>query len=179
VRSPEALTAEYLDIKILAVERHGAAGSERTNASGTHVWLVLMKAHRMLARHAARSIEALDMCFSDFAILELLLHRGPQPVNAIGKRVELTSGSITTAVDRLEERGLVVRSFDPNDRRTRLVSLTREGTARIREVFGHHKRTMDRAASGLTREERETLVTLMKKLGRSAEQQLTEGDRHE
>jgi MarR family 2-MHQ and catechol resistance regulon transcriptional repressor len=50
-----------------------------TDKSGIHTWLVLMKAHRTLTRHAKRSIEALDMCLSDFAILEALLHKGPQP----------------------------------------------------------------------------------------------------
>src|SRR6266849_8587769 len=74
--------------------------------SGVHVWLVLMKAHRSLVRHAERSIVALDMCISDFGVLEVLLHKGPQSVSEIGRRVDLTSGSITTAIDRLEERGL-------------------------------------------------------------------------
>jgi MarR family 2-MHQ and catechol resistance regulon transcriptional repressor len=135
-----------------------------------------MKAHRTLTRHATRSIEALDMCLSDFGVLELLLHRGPQPVNTIGRRLELTSGSITTAIDRLEERGLVTRAFDPTDRRMRVVSLTKEGEARIREVFGHHKRAMDASAQGLTKDERETLIQLVKKLGTTAEQQLTQGE---
>jgi MarR family 2-MHQ and catechol resistance regulon transcriptional repressor len=135
-----------------------------------------MKAYRTLERHARRSIDPRDLCSSDFAILELLLHRGQQPVNALGRRIDLTSGAITSAVDRLEARGLVVRSFDPQDRRTRFVSLTPEGTARIREVFGRHKGAMDQAASGLTKAERETLITLIKKLGRTAEEQLTKGD---
>jgi MarR family 2-MHQ and catechol resistance regulon transcriptional repressor len=144
-------------------------------ASGTHVWLLLMKAHRSLERHAIRSIEALDMCFSDFAVLELLLHKGPQPVNAIGRRVSLTSGSITTAIDRLEARGLVERGFDPDDRRARIVSLTRPGTTRIREVFVLHERAMDRAAAGLTKTERDALARLLKKLGTSADQKEEEG----
>ncbi len=146
------------------------------DASGTHLWLVLMKAYRTLERHARRSIDPRTLCSSDFSILELLLPRGQQPVNALGRRIDLTSGAITSAVDRLEARGLVVRSFDPEDRRTRFVSLTPEGTARIREVFGHHKGAMDQAASGLTKAERETLITLIKKLGRTAEEQLTKGD---
>jgi len=139
-------------------------------ASGTRVWLLLMKAHRSLERHAVRSIEGLDMCFSDFAVLELLLHKGPQPVNAIGRRVSLTSGSITTAIDRLEERGLVVRGFDPDDRRARIVSLTKSGAARIREVFGHHERAMDRASAGLSKTERDAIAKLLKKLGTTADQ---------
>jgi len=148
--------------------------AKTADTSGTHVWLVLMKAHRALARHAARSIEALDMCLSDFAILELLLHRGPQLVNTIGRRIDLTSGSITTAIDRLEKRGLVVRELDETDRRARLISLTEEGKALIVGVFGEHKRAMDRAAAGLSREERAALIGLLKKLGTKAEADLAE-----
>jgi MarR family 2-MHQ and catechol resistance regulon transcriptional repressor len=138
-------------------------------STGVHLWLVLMKAHRALAAHARRSIESLDMCLSDFAVLELLLHRGPQPVNAIGKRIDLTSGSITTAVDRLEERGLVQRNADKTDRRTRVVSLTAQGRARIRQVFAQHERAMDQATHGLSASERDALVTLLKKLGLGAQ----------
>jgi MarR family 2-MHQ and catechol resistance regulon transcriptional repressor len=61
-----------------------------------------MKAHRSMVRHAERSIVSLNMCISDFGVLEVLLHKGPQSVSEIGRRVELTSGSITTAIDRLE-----------------------------------------------------------------------------
>src|SRR5213078_2969652 len=121
------------------------AARKAADVSGTHLWLVTMKAHRTLQRLATRSIEASEVGLSDFAVLEMLLHKGPQPVNAIGRRVELTSGSITTAVDRLEVRGLVLRRFDPGDRRARVVSLTKQGTARIREVFAEHERAMDRA----------------------------------
>ena len=134
-----------------------------------------MKAHRTLKRHARRSIEPLGLGFSDFAILELLLHRGQQPVNAIGRRVDLTSGAITSAVDRLEAQGLVVRAADPEDRRTRFVSLRPKGTALIRRVFGVHKRAMEGATRGLTAVERETLIHLVKKLGRAAEEQLANG----
>jgi MarR family transcriptional regulator, 2-MHQ and catechol-resistance regulon repressor len=134
-----------------------------------------MKAHRTLKRHARRSIEPLGLGSSDFAILELLLHRGQQPVNAIGRRVDLTSGAITSAVDRLEAQGLVVRTADPEDRRTRFVSLRPKGTALIRRVFRVHKRAMEGATRGLTAVERETLIHLVKKLGRAAEEQLANG----
>mgnify|MGYP000579231237 CR=1 FL=1 len=44
---------------------------------------------------------------SDFAVLEVLRQQGPQPVKSLGEKVMLTSGSITTAVQRLEKKGLV------------------------------------------------------------------------
>lgn len=147
------------------------------DSSGVHVWLVLMKAHRSMVRHAEGSIVSLDMCISDFGVLEVLLHKGPQSVGEIGRRVDLTSGSITTAIDRLEKRGLVARAAHASDRRARVIHLTPDGTARITQVFATHKEAMGRAALGLSKAERGTLIELLKKLGATAERQLTEGDR--
>ncbi|MEO7110927.1 MAG: MarR family transcriptional regulator [Polyangiaceae bacterium] len=140
----------------------------RRDASGTHVWLVMMKAYRALQENASRSIAAADMGLSDFGTLELLLHKGPQPVNEIGRRIHLTSGSITTAVDRLEKRGLVKRGADPNDRRARVVDLTPKGRTLITTVFRAHTAAMDRVAEDLSETERTMLIRLLKKLGLSA-----------
>jgi MarR family 2-MHQ and catechol resistance regulon transcriptional repressor len=137
--------------------------------SGVHLWLVLMKAHRALARHAMKSIEPSGLGFSDFAVLEVLLNKGPQKVNDIGRRVGLTSGSITTAIDRLEKRGLVVRGLDGEDRRSRIVRLTPAGRARIAEVFAGHSAALEAASKGLTKTERKSLIALLKKLGIAAE----------
>ena len=141
---------------------------QTADISGTHLWLVLMKAHRTLERLATRSIELSEVGLSDFAVMEMLLHKGPQPVNAIGRRVELTSGAITTAVDRLESRGLVTREAHPSDRRARIVRLTAAGKEQAAKIFAGHKAAMDLAASGLSKTERATLVELLKKFGTSA-----------
>jgi MarR family transcriptional regulator, 2-MHQ and catechol-resistance regulon repressor len=145
------------------------------DTSGTHIWLVMMKAFRAMQQYAARSVDGIDMCLSDFAILETLLNRGAQPVNTIGQRIPLTSGAVTTAVDRLEARGLVVRRFDPTDRRARLVSLTPEGRKTIGAMFGRHKAAMDRLGGSLTKGERATLIGLIKKLGLTAAERLAKG----
>src|SRR2546428_4467524 len=149
-----------------------APGTQPADASGTHLWLVMLKAHRTLQRLATRSIESSEVCLSDFAVMEMLLHKGPQPVNAIGRRVELTSGAITTAVDRLESRGLVTREAHPSDRRTRVVRLTKQGEKQAARAFAGHKKAMDLAASGLSKSERATLIRLLKKLGTTAPQPL-------
>ena len=141
--------------------------------SGIHTWLVLMKAHRTLTRLAERSIQALDMCLSDFAILEALLHNGPQSVRDLGRRINLTSGSMTTAIDRLEERRLVTRIDHATDRRAWVIHLTPEGKALISKVFAGHEQAMDRAMRGLSKMERAILTDLLKRLGTTAEEQLT------
>ena len=141
---------------------------------GIYTWLVLMKAHRTLKRHAERSIEAADMCLSDFAILEALLHKGPQSVRDLGRRIELTSGSMTTAIDRLETRRLVTRSDHPTDRRTWVIHLTADGKALISKVFAGHEQAMERAMRGLSKSERATLTDLLKRLGTTADAQLAQ-----
>src|SRR2546430_8920097 len=88
-----------------------------TGGSGVHVFLVLWKAANAVQSFAGESISELEMCGSDFAVLEALLHKGPLPINEIGKKVLLTSGSITVAVDRLETKGLVERRAHGSDRR--------------------------------------------------------------
>src|SRR5258708_4576710 len=138
-----------------------------SDTSGVHVRLVLWKAERAMEAVDRRSIEKLGLGLSDFAVLEMLLHKGPQPVNTIGTKVLLTSGSITAAVDRLEARGLVRRGNDPKDRRARIVHLTRAGRKLIACAFGEHSRRMEEAVGVLSVAERATLVRLLKKLGKS------------
>jgi MarR family transcriptional regulator, 2-MHQ and catechol-resistance regulon repressor len=135
------------------------------NSSGVHLWLILMKAHEAVRQHAERHIRSLGIGFSDFLALEVLLHKGPTPVNEIGRKVQLTSGSITTAIDRLERKGMVERRNDPEDRRARVVHLTATGRKLITCAFADHERAMEHATSGLTASERAQAIVLLKKLG--------------
>ena len=134
---------------------------------GVHLWLVLMKAHQALHQHAMRSIDGTGLCFSDFAVLEMLLHKGPLPVNTLGASVSLSSGSATAAIDRLEKKGLVRRAADANDRRTRIVHLTDSGKALIAAAFRKHEADMQAATSGLGESDKTLLIDLLKKLGKS------------
>ncbi|MCU1233223.1 MAG: transcriptional regulator, MarR family [Candidatus Solibacter sp.] len=142
------------------------------NSSGTHLWLVLWKAYESLHAHAIRHIQSLGLGFSDFAVLEVLLHKGPTPVNTIGELVHLTSGSITVAVDRMEAKGLVQRCNHPSDRRARVVHLTPTGETLIRCAFTAHETAMELATAGLTPAEQVQAVALLKKLGLHARAEL-------
>lgn len=143
-----------------------------TEVTGVHTWLILSKARRVLEAFAVKSIESMKVCPTDFSVLELLLHKGPLPVNTIGKRVFITSGSITTAVDRLESVKLVERRDDPHDRRVRVVALTEKGKRLIEEKFAEHVKDMETAFSALDAEEIAALQALLRKLGKGAEKML-------
>jgi MarR family 2-MHQ and catechol resistance regulon transcriptional repressor len=143
--------------------------------SGVHLWLILWKAYDSVREHAERHIESLGLCLSDFGVLEMLLHKGPSPVNTIGAMIRLTSGSITTAVDRLETKGLVERRNDPEDRRARVVHLTPAGRKLITAAFADHEAAMERATAGLTPAEKTHAAELLRKLGVEARKEA--GDR--
>ncbi len=142
------------------------------DTSGIHVWLVLWKASRTVEAHALRSVASLDMGLSDFGVLEALLHKGPLPIKDLGAKVLLTSGSITTAVDRLEAKGLVERMSDKQDRRSRIVRLTATGSKAIKKAFAEHKLAMEQAVSGLGPKDREHLIELLRSVGQGADRQL-------
>jgi MarR family 2-MHQ and catechol resistance regulon transcriptional repressor len=137
------------------------------DTSGVHVWLVLWKTFRALATHAERSLSRTGLGDSDFRVLEVLLHKGPLPVNTIGPKVGLTAGSISVGIDRLVKKALVTRESVEHDRRVRIVELTEKGRKLISKIFAEHAAAMEEAASALSKEERTILMGLLKKLGKA------------
>ena len=133
-----------------------------------HVWLVMMKAMRALTKYAAAGIEETGLGLSDFGVLEILLHKGPLPVNTIGPIVDLTPGSISIAVDRLFAKGLVSRVESAEDRRVRTVALTARGKALIDSAFRKHSGQMRKAFAELSPEELRGLEAALKKVGKRA-----------
>ncbi|WP_263367132.1 MarR family winged helix-turn-helix transcriptional regulator [Edaphobacter bradus] len=144
--------------------------AQQPDLSGIHLWLVLWKAARALEAHSTRSIARFEMGPSDFGVLEALLHKGPLTVKQVGEKVLLTSGSMTTAVDRLVARGLVTRCDDATDRRARIIKLTPEGGALIERAFAQHRQEMEQAVAGFSDPDRAVLLPLLRKLGRATEQ---------
>src|ERR1700728_2885420 len=133
-----------------------------------YTWLVMMKAMRALTKYATAGIDETGLGLSDFGVLEVLLHKGPLPVNTIGPIVDLTPGSISIAVDRLVEKGLVSRVESAEDRRVRLVSLTSRGKDLITGAFRKHSGQMKRVFSQLSPEELRGLEVALKRVGKRA-----------
>jgi MarR family 2-MHQ and catechol resistance regulon transcriptional repressor len=134
-----------------------------------HAWLVMMKAMHAVTRYAAADLVESGLGISDFAVLEVLLHKGPLPVNVIGPKVNLTPGSISVAVDRLVAKGLVSRVECPEDRRVRTVALTPRGKSVIAPVFRAHVATMEKVFAGLSPDDLRQLEQHLKRIGRQAE----------
>ena len=138
--------------------------------TGSHIRLILWKAASAVSKVDRASIAGTGLQISEFAIMEVLLHKGPLPINTIGEKVLLTSGSMTAAINRLERKKLVTRLQDPEDGRRFHVHLTPSGETVIKKAYQAHARNLEATAQCLTPDERQELVRLLKKLGRFAEQ---------
>jgi MarR family transcriptional regulator, 2-MHQ and catechol-resistance regulon repressor len=142
---------------------------KKTSSDATHVWLVLNKATQAITKYALAGIQRRGLGDSDFRVLEVLLHKGPLPVNTIGPKVNLTPGSISVAVDRLYAKGLVSRVESAEDRRIRIVALTPSGKRLVVPVFRKHAADIEKVFSELSSNELQQLERLSKKVGRRAE----------
>ena len=136
--------------------------------TGPKLWVVLARAHGALASYVESCIASEGLGLSDFMVLEVLLHKGPMTISSIGEKVLLANASMTAAVDRLEEKGWVVRQSSKNDRRSKVVALTREGRGFISKLYADHARDIEAVTAVLTQREQDQLRLMLKKLGLSA-----------
>src|SRR5436853_4781035 len=139
--------------------------SKKIDIDAPGLWVVLARCHRALGRIAEHSIEETGLCLTDFAALEALLHKGPLTITEIQGKVLLASGSMTAAVDRLEEKGLIRRTAAPGDRRAKLLELTPEGRRVVEGAFASHATQLESAMAVLNLREKRQLHGLLKKLG--------------
>ena len=136
--------------------------SEVINAA--KLWLVLAKCYHALRMLAEQSIAGTGLCFTDFMVLEALLHKGPLTITEIQNKVLLASDHR----HRLEKNGVVTRNFTAADRRARVVELTPEGRRLIQARFKQHLSDLESTMSLLKAEEKRQLYAWLKKLGRHA-----------
>ena len=137
--------------------------------SGAHIRLVFGKANQAIEEVDRQSIGYTGLNVTDFMILEALLHKGPLPINEIGRKILLTSGSMTAASNRLITRELVEKIQDPADGRRFYLHLTKKGLRLSSSAYQKHSHALAGLFGCLDHSEREEFVRLLKKVGRYAE----------
>lgn len=146
--------------------------SEQNQISAAKLWFVLARASSAIGTYIERSLGQQGFCLTDFMVLEALLHKGPLTITGIQGKVLLATGSMTAAVDRVENKGLVVRKSTLADRRARLLALTPKGRKLIASVYREHAADLESVVSVLNEEEKDALYRLLKKLGHFAAETL-------
>ena len=132
--------------------------------------VVLSRMSGALTEGLFNSIKKLGLHPTEFALLEVIYHKGPQPIQKIGEKILITSGNMTYVADKLEKKGYVVRQKHTKDRRITLLNLTKEGQDVMDHAFSKHYGHIKTMMDGLTEAEKAVLLELSKKLGLSIEE---------
>jgi MarR family 2-MHQ and catechol resistance regulon transcriptional repressor len=158
------------------MEVSGMSGNDSNAETGAalRLWVILNRAVSSIEAVLEEQVARHDLSYTEFAVLEVLLHKGALPIGEVGDQVLLTSGSMTYVIDKLEDRELLHRRPCPEDRRVLYVELTEQGRLLIEEVFEEHAALLKRLTEVLTPEEIDRVSTLVKRFGKHAEGFTTE-----
>ncbi|MBN8191677.1 MarR family transcriptional regulator [Bacillus sp. NTK074B] len=131
------------------------------------LFIVLSRAFKALNEEINKNIQENGLNPTEFAVLELLYHKGDQPLQQIGGKILLASGSITYVVDKLEQKSYLKRVACPKDRRVTYAQITEKGKELIDGIFPDHEERIHELMSALSPDEKEDTIQMLKKLGLS------------
>ncbi len=131
------------------------------------LFIVLSRAHKAITETTNQFFQQHGLNPTEFAVLELLFHKGRQPLQQIGNKILLASGSITYVIDKLEKRGYLSRVSCPSDRRVTYAEISEKGSSFMEELFPQHEQHLHELLNALSVEEKDTVIDLLKKLGLS------------
>lgn len=129
------------------------------------LFVVLTRAIQAIEKQITQNVKGYGLNLTEFGVLELLYHKGEQPIQKIGQKVLLASSSITYVVDKLEEKKYLTRKACPTDRRVTFAVISDSGKELMDEIFPQHAAAISEIMGGLSVEEKKTAIDLVKKLG--------------
>ncbi|MDA1475792.1 MarR family winged helix-turn-helix transcriptional regulator [Bacillus changyiensis] len=132
------------------------------------LFIVLSRAYRSINDHMNRYIHQHGLNPTEFAVLELLYHKGDQPLQQIGDKILLASGSITYVVDKLEKKQLLVRRASSSDRRVTYAQITDQGVKLLEQIFPDHAKELHQMISVLNADEKKACIDMLKNVGLNA-----------
>lgn len=133
------------------------------------LFIVLTRALQSIEKQIVKNIKSYGLNLTEFGVLELLYHKGDQPIQKIGQKVLLASSSITYVVDKLEEKQFLYRRACKSDRRVTYAAITEEGKKLLDDIFPKHTEALTEIMGGLTPEEKAIVIEQVKKLGLHAQ----------
>ncbi|WP_081758875.1 MarR family winged helix-turn-helix transcriptional regulator [Paenibacillus graminis] len=149
------------------IKETAATGSQdEEQAASLKLFVVLSKAYKSLMDHAVKDMKSHGLASAEFMVLEVLYHRTRIPLQQIGEKILVTSGSITYNIDKLEKRGLLKRVPCSEDRRVTYAEITDAGRELFDDIFPRHVSSIHSLMGSLNQEEKSQAIQLLKKLGK-------------
>jgi len=135
------------------------------NRLNLRVLIALSRTNKKVLKRSAGIFIAGGLTTAQFAVLDVLYHKGSLSINQITQSVLSTGGNMTVVINNMEKLKLISRCIDPADKRSNLISITDEGRRRFEVIFPNHLKDLEKIFSPLTDEEKNSLINLLKKIG--------------
>ena len=129
---------------------------------------LIAETETLLASQERALLLSHKLCASDLAILSRLQKKGSEPVNQIAPKVGLTSGSMTSAVQRLRKREFIITKRDQKDGRKVRVEITKAGKQVLRQLSSDREQIFAPLFTSLTNRESQLLTALLKKVRKTS-----------
>ncbi|WP_339159215.1 MarR family transcriptional regulator [Paenibacillus sp. FSL W8-0186] len=142
---------------------------DQEHTASLKLFVVLSKAYKTIMDQAIKDMKQRGLSPSEFTILEVLYNKGRIPLQQIGDKILITSGSVTYNIDKLVQKGLIRRVPCEQDRRVIYAEITAEGNELFERIFPDHAEFVHSKLGGLNYEEKLQAIELLKRLGKGAE----------
>ncbi|HWP60085.1 MAG TPA: MarR family transcriptional regulator [Candidatus Acidoferrales bacterium] len=136
----------------------------------TSIWLRFLRFNILSNKKLEDALAELDLTAPQFYVLATIGYTGGIPFSEIGQKMMVTVSNLTGIVDRLEEKGLVVRERDAHDRRVVHVKPTPKGAKVYKSTIPLFEKSVSEFFSPLEKAQQKELAHLLRKLIRAAPQ---------
>ncbi len=131
------------------------------------IWIQLLRSFNKIRAKELKYIQGFDLTMMQFQVLEVLYHKGELNIGAITNLTMSTPGNITVVVKNLKKEGFIISTKDNNDKRTSILSISDKGKKVIEKMFPVHAKNFEEYFKVFTKEEKETMYSLLRKLHKS------------
>jgi MarR family 2-MHQ and catechol resistance regulon transcriptional repressor len=153
--------------------KHGQGDAPDRTAT-LQLVIALARAYQALAQGVRPQLATRGLGMTEFAVLEVLYHKGPLPLGELRDRILVTGASTTYVVKNLEGRGLMRRRTSAEDQRVIFAELTAKGRTLIDDVFPGHVDRLRAILAGLSVPEKQAATRLLRRLSRHARRTIGE-----
>jgi MarR family transcriptional regulator, 2-MHQ and catechol-resistance regulon repressor len=176
----QATLFRILTIVAAKAGQQAAPATDGDRAATLQLLIALGRALQAIERAVRPHLTERGLSLTEFAVLEVLYHKGALRLGAIRDRILVTGASTTYVVKNLEERGLMRRRACAEDSRVVFGELTAKGRALIDDVFPAHVERLQQAMAGLSVPQKREASRLLRALSlharRTTGERITEYD---
>lgn len=148
--------------------------SERTGSRGVGYRIKVLA--QLTSRHFQYLLDPYDLTPFHWVVLNCLWETDGLAVSVIGEQLQQVGGTMTGVIDRMEERGLIRRERDKEDRRIWRIWLTDKGRKLGKELPPIMSKARDRFIAGVPESDYETFITVLEKLIANVRQMIAQSE---